>query len=142
MITRIKGNIVTPCGVICGSVYSEDGIITAVTDKDLPFDKEYDCTGSFVMPGLIDVHTHGAARFDYSESDADGILAAVRFSVQCGATSVMPTITSSTFDVTYKALESLEEAMADEEYGKCIIGAHLEGPYFSQMQCGAHANNK
>ena len=137
MITKIKGNIVASGKVENGSVYVENGVITAAGNEELPFDKEYDFGESYVLPGLIDVHTHGAVGFDYSEADVKGILDAVRFQVSEGATSVMPTVTSSTFERTYQALENIELAMKDETYGKCIIGAHLEGPYFSPMQSGA-----
>lgn len=137
MITKIIGNIVTESNVIESAVYIENGVITAISNENLPFDSEYDAGDGYVLPGLIDVHTHGAVGFDYSESDKDGVLKAVRYQVSCGATSILPTVTSSTFEETYRALESIEAAMCDKEYGKCIIGAHLEGPYFSPMQSGA-----
>lgn len=137
MITKIKGKIVSGGEVKQGAVYIENGCITAIGSDALPFDKEYDFGDSYVLPGLIDVHTHGAVGNDYSESDARGVLDAIRYQVSCGATSVMPTITSSTFEATYKALESIELAMQDKTLGKCIIGAHLEGPYFSPAQSGA-----
>lgn len=137
MITKIKGRIVTPEAITCGAVYVQDGVICAVSTDELPCDKEYDFGDGYVLPGLIDVHTHGSVGYDYSESDAEGILSAVRYQVSCGATSVLPTVTSSTFEITCKALENIELAMRDEKYGKRIVGAHLEGPYFSPMQSGA-----
>ena len=130
MITKIKGKVVAFGTVTESAVYMENGVITAISNEPLPFDKEYDVGENYVIPGLIDVHTHGALGFDYSEADVGGILQAIEFQVSCGATAIMPTITSSTFERTYKALENIELAMRDEEYGKCIIGAHLEGPYF------------
>ncbi len=137
MIMKIKGRVVADGKITSGAVYVENGVITAITDKPLPFDKEFDASECYVLPGLIDVHTHGAVGFDYSEADARGVLEAVRYQVSQGATSVIPTITSSTFEQTYRALESIEQAMSDNEYGDCIIGAHLEGPYFSPAQSGA-----
>ena len=137
MITKIKGRVLTAGKIVDGAVYVENGVITAVGCEDLPFDVEQDFGDGYVMPGLIDVHTHGAIGFDYSEADADGVLSAVRHQVLCGATSVMPTVTSSTYEATYRALENIERAMLDPEIGGCIIGAHLEGPYFSQAQSGA-----
>lgn len=137
MITKIKGRIVSGGNVSEGAVYLRDGVISAVGQDGLPFDKEYDVRDSYVLPGLIDVHTHGSVGYDYSSADCEGLLRAVRFQASCGATSVMPTVTSSTIETTCKALECIESAMKDEEFGRCIIGAHLEGPYFSPMQSGA-----
>ena len=137
MITKIKGNILSDGSLIFGAVYTENGKITAVTDADLPFDKEYDFGDGYVLPGLIDVHTHGAVGSDYSEADASGMLDAIRYQVSCGATSILPTVTSSTVEQTCRALEQIELAMRDADYGRCILGAHLEGPYFSPAQSGA-----
>ena len=136
MITKIKGRVASDGRVVSSAVYVENGVISAITDEPLPFDKEYDAGDGYVLPGIIDVHTHGAVGFDYSEADASGVLEAVRYQVSQGATSVIPTVTSSTVEQTYRALESIERAMEDDEYGGCIVGAHLEGPYFSPAQSG------
>ncbi|MBQ9545488.1 MAG: amidohydrolase family protein [Clostridia bacterium] len=138
MTKRIKcDNIVLPDGTKRGYVYFEDGVITYVGEEERMFGEEIDAEGFFLLPGPIDVHTHGAAGHDYSDGDAAGVLAAVKFSVLNGATSVMPTVTSSSYEKTCAALSAIEEAMRDEEFGARIIGAHLEGPYFSPAQCGA-----
>ena len=141
MITKIKGRVVTKGTVIDGAIYMDDGVISAVGAEQLPCDKEYDFGDSYILPGMIDVHTHGSVGYDYSEADVSGILSAIRFQVSRGATSIMPTVTSSTYQQTYQALENIELAMRDPEYGSCIIGAHLEGPYFSPAQCGAQDKN-
>lgn len=41
------------------SLYMEDGRITAVTDRDMPFDQEIDAAGAYVSPGLVEIHSHG-----------------------------------------------------------------------------------
>lgn len=138
MIKRLKcENIVLPEKTLGGYVYYENGVITHVGADERAFDEQTDLKDSFLLPGLIDVHTHGAAGYDYSDSSPAGILKAVKYSVSRGATGVMPTITSSSYEKTCAALCSLEEAMKDPEYGRRIVGAHLEGPYFSEKQCGA-----
>ena len=137
MVKRIKGKkILFPQGFKEGNVYFKDGKITAV-NADIPFDAEYDAGDNYVLPGLIDIHTHGALGFDFADADADGILTAVKYHLSHGATAIMPTITSSTFEKTFAALSNLETAMKDRKYGGCILGAHLEGPYFSEKQSGA-----
>ncbi len=137
MVTRINGkNIVTPQGILAGFVYMRGKKISAVTEETLPFDREIDAGEGFVLPGLIDLHTHGAVGFDFCEADSDGILAAVEFHLQHGTTAILPTVTSSTYENTYRALESIEKAMRDPRLGACILGVHLEGPYFSPAQCG------
>ena len=138
MITRIHGTrIVTPEGIVTGYVYFENGKITYVgKDATLPFEREIEAAERFVLPGCIELHTHGARGFDFCEADVDGILTAVEYHVRHGATTVFPTVTSSSFERTCKALENVEAAMKDPR-GKYIAGVHLEGPYLSPAQSGA-----
>ena len=138
MITRIKSTqIVTPTGVIAGFVYFENEKITYVGENGaLPFDHEIDAGSHYVLPGMIDTHVHGACGFDFCEADVEGILRAVEHHVRHGATTLFPTVTSSNFERTYKALENVEKAMTDPR-GAAIAGVHLEGPYLSPAQSGA-----
>lgn len=138
MIIRIKGKkIVLPNGVKDCSIYLENGKIIQVGNLDLPFDYEVDAGNDYVLPGYIDVHTHGAVGYDFCESDCDGILKATEHHLKCGATAIMPTVTSSTFEKTYSALEKVEKAMQSDSPYNNIVGVHLEGPYFSEKQSGA-----
>ena len=138
MIEKITSErIVTPHGIEKGAIYLKDGKILAVGEMNLPYEKKVNAGDDYVLPGMIDIHTHGATGHDYSDSDPDGIIEAIRYSVDHGATSVLPTITSSSYKKTYTALSNLERAMMDPVYGSRILGAHLEGPYFSEKQSGA-----
>lgn len=55
-----NGRIVTPTGVVRGGVVAEDGIIVHVgSDASLPTNgDQVDAGGRWVLPGLIDPHTH------------------------------------------------------------------------------------
>lgn len=138
MITKIKGkNIVFPDGIREGAVYIEGRKIIGAGDACLPCDRELDAGDSYILPGFIDIHTHGATDHDFVSSTPNEIIEAVAYHASHGTTSIMPTISSYSYDTTFKALENLEIAMKDEKYGKAIVGAHLEGPYFSLRQSGA-----
>ena len=138
MVTRISAKrIVTPKGVIAGFVYFENEKITYVgTDGTHGFDREIEAGERYVLPGMIETHVHGACGFDFCEADVEGILEAAEHHFRHGATTLFPTVTSSNFERTYKALENVEKAMADPR-GGMIAGVHLEGPYLSPAQCGA-----
>ena len=137
MVTKVSGKkIVFPDGVRAGEIYLENGKIISVGES-MPYDSEISVENGYVLPGFIDIHTHGAVDHDFVSSSPDEIIEAVRYHATHGTTSIMPTISSYGYETTYKALENLEIAMKDEKYGKAIIGAHLEGPYFSPKQCGA-----
>ncbi len=138
MIIRIHSkNVLLENGLSEAYVYMEKGKIVAVGDVQMPYDMEIEAGEAFVLPGLIDIHTHGALGFDFAETTPEGVAKAVEYHLRHGTTTILPTVTSSTFENTYKALETIETAMREEKYGACIAGVHLEGPYFSEKQSGA-----
>lgn len=139
MITRIKGErIITPEGIVSGYVYYENGKITYVGGDELAFDKEIDAGADYVSPGFIDVHTHGAGGVDYSSADGEqSVKRALRCHLAHGATTILPTVNSSSPERILSALSTLRRAIADNTDGSFVPGVHLEGPFFSPEQCGA-----
>ena len=139
MITKIKnGKIISPDGVIEGySLYFEDGKITDTTAENLPFDCEIDADGDFVSAGFIDVHLHGGGGYDFMDGGVEAIVNAANFHLKTGTTSLMPTSLSSSTEVLIDFLKDLKTAKESKELKGTILGAHLEGPYFSKSQAGA-----
>ncbi len=138
MATRIKSDrILTPQGVSEGYVYFEGEYITHIGREELPYEEEIDAKGLYVSPGLIDIHTHGAMGVDYGNADSvEDINRALAFQVSHGATTVLPTVTSSAPEVTDRALKMLAEAI-DKGVPANVPGVHLEGPFLSLKQAGA-----
>ncbi|MGM0437928.1 MAG: dihydroorotase [Bacillota bacterium] len=57
--TLIKNSkIVSSKDVVKANILIEDGIITAITNKELDAEKEIDAKGRYVIPGAVDGHTH------------------------------------------------------------------------------------
>ena len=136
---RIKSNhIITAGRELSGYVYFEDGRISAVTDRELPFDAEIDATDLFVSAGFIDVHTHGGGGYPF-EGSVDDIVGGVNFHLTHGTTSICPTISAAPIDDMRRSLDNVGAAMKDGRVRANIIGAHLEGPYLSLAQTGAQA---
>ena len=139
MITRIKSDhILLKDGECAGYVYFENGVITAVTAEELPFDREIDGGDRYLSPGFIDVHTHGGGGYDFSDS-ADAIIAGCNFHLSHGTTSICPTLASAPFVEMARAVGYVEEAMKDPRLRGRIVGTHLEGPYLSPKQSGAQS---
>jgi N-acetylglucosamine-6-phosphate deacetylase len=136
---RIKSsNIVFDGRLFSGYVYTEGGKITAVTDKELPFDEEYDAGDDFVSAGFIDIHTHGGGGFPF-EGTVDDIVGGVNFHLTHGTTSICPTVSAAPIDDMRRSMANIRAAMSDGRVLANIIGAHLEGPYLSLAQTGAQA---
>ena len=139
LITKISnGRIILENEVITGhSLYIKDGVIFAITQNDLDFDKEIDACGNYVSPGFIDLHLHGAADGDFSNASIEQNIAAVNYHCKHGTTSLFPTTLSASFEGLMASLEALKKTKESAQAMPNICGAHLEGPYFSKNQCGA-----
>ncbi len=118
-----------------------DGKIVSVGKKPENAKNCYDFSGKYLSPGFIDLHTHGAAGYDFLNENAEGILAGCRFQLSHGATAVCPTLSAAPFPKMRGAVRETSRAMrvaAEEEpLSPHILGAHLEGPYLSPAQSGA-----
>lgn len=138
MITKISNGIVLADGrEQRTNLYIEDDKILALTDVDLPFDREIDAKGLYVSPGFVDMHLHGAAGYDFLDGTVAayrGISAAV---AQHGTTAIAPTLAASALESTLVSIEKFEEALAAGVPGAKLLGIHLEGPYFAMTQKGA-----
>lgn len=129
--------ILAPEGVISGYVYLSGDKIVYVGEREMPCDRLIDAGEDYVSAGFIDIHTHGAMDVDYCMAKSvEEINRAMLFQARHGATTVMPTVTSSTPADTMKALSVLKQAM--KRGTACSVpGVHLEGPFFSPKQSGA-----
>ena len=136
---RIKSDKII-CGqqIISGYVYFEDSKITEVTDKELPFDQEFDATGYYVSPGFIDTHTHGGGGYAFEGSTED-VINASNFHLKHGTTTIAPTLATAPFAQIRQGVINIAAAMVDSRVKSNIIGSHVEGPYLSPAQVGAQA---
>ena len=90
---------------------------------------DIDAGGNLLLPGLIDVHTHGCIGMDTMDADFEPMC---RFYAEHGTTSFLPT----TMTMGYDALERVTQAKTDFP-GAEILGFHFEGPYISEKHKGA-----
>lgn len=97
-----------------------------------------DLNGSYVIPGLIDIHTHGNSGADFSDGDYDGLKKMAAFYLSHGITSFCPTSMTFPYDVLEKAFATAGDyADSADANGARLAGIHMEGPYFSEKKKGA-----
>lgn len=102
--------------------------------RALPNDEVTFVNGKVIVPGFIDVHTHGGYSFDAMDGDADQINEMVNDMVKEGITTVFPTtMTQSTENINH-AMSGIKAAAAKNPV---IQGVHLEGPFIAAIYKGA-----
>lgn len=134
----VNGRILTPKGWLeGGSVIIEDNKIKAVSNIDLHIvDAEIiDAKGCYVVPGGIDLHTHGGGGRDFIEGTEDAFRAAVNAHMKHGTTTIYPTLSSSTIPSIDAACHVCQKLMAEEN--SPVLGLHIEGSYINPKQAGA-----
>ncbi len=97
-----------------------------------------DLGGKLVMPGLVDIHLHGAAGADFSDGDQAGLETMARYLASNGITSFVPTSMTLPYKQLARAFQTamvLKNALPDD----CaeLVGINMEGPYFSEKKRGA-----
>ena len=114
-----------------------DGKFGQILPENVPADA-IDLQGATVIPGLIEVHSHGNSNCDFSDGDYEGLKTMARYYLSCGVTSFAPASMTLPYDILEKAFATGRK-LADERPEGCSVlrGINMEGPYFSMKKKGA-----
>ena len=103
----------------------ENGIITASSESG-----EFDASGCYVLPGLIDTHIHGARGLSFMSADLD-LSPALDWLCSQGVTSIMVTTACQSPEALKKVCESIKNINDSR-----ILGIHAEGPFVNPVRKG------
>ncbi len=143
MLLIEHGTLYTPTQAIPdGAVLVNDQCIEAVGKREelaVPSDvQRLDAEGGHIAPGFVNMHIHGIEGYGSMDGQVASLQAMSRLLALHGVTSWLPTTESAPLSDIVAAYAAIREAMEDEGTGAEILGGHVEGPYLSPQERGAH----
>ena len=136
MILYKNGSALIDGKLVKTDIVANHGRIIAI-ERDVVPDEQtevIDCTDRYVLPALIDTHTHGANGYDFNSADTEGMKKILEFYISHGVGTVFPTVMTDSDETICRQLSLIAELA--KEYPE-IKGIHLEGPFLSEKYCGA-----
>lgn len=134
---RIQGKKIWVAGQFMAAelVIEEGRVIQVLPYGKKPADVDYG--DNRVLPGFIDVHTHGAYGYDTNDGEPQGLRDWMRRIPEEGVTSILPTTVTQMPDVLEKAVANVARVVEEGYEGAEILGIHFEGPYLDMEYKGA-----
>ncbi|MCD6519917.1 MAG: N-acetylglucosamine-6-phosphate deacetylase, partial [Anaerolineae bacterium] len=99
--------------------------------------RRLDLGGQRLIPGLIDIHVHGAMGHDTMDATPQALEEMARFYARHGVTGFLATTVAASEKAIMAALENIARVMRQGTGGARILGAHVEGPYLNVERRGA-----
>jgi len=120
-------------GFIARALHTDGPLIAPASGDDITID----ATDCYVIPGLVDVHFHGAVGEDFSDATADGLQAIADFELSQGVTYICPAGMTLPEDQLEQICKNTAAHRRKDTTGAEVVGVHLEGPFLSFAKKGA-----
>ena len=136
-IMRIQGKRVWIAGqFMAAQMEIEDGVISRIHEYGAgPADEDYG--DKRIVPGFIDIHTHGAYDFDTNDGQPEGLRNWMKRIPEEGVTAILPTTVTQMPDVLTRAVANVAAVVKEGYEGAEILGIHFEGPFLDMEYKGA-----
>lgn len=135
----IKNGLVfgADCAFSVRDVYIKDGKIADAPGGSAAQEEIYDAGGDYVLPGFVDIHTHGAVGADYCDADPAGVETMLAWYGSMGVTSVVFATMSLPEPAIAGAIRASLPFFDKDGCGAVLRGVNMEGPFISRNKRGA-----
>jgi len=136
----LNAKVVTPSTITSpATVWIENGQIAKIDEQNQTVNTNnyevIDAKGQLLIPGMIDVHIHGANGFDMMDGTEESILEVSKTCAATGCTSFLVTSVTSSIEDLMAMIKNVKHVIGNEPGAK-IAGIHLEGPYLNVKRKG------
>lgn len=114
------------------------GAIYAPESVTLNYPESMDCSGKRIIPGFIELHSHGCIGYDFTTAETNDIEKMCRFYARNGITSILATTMTIDYEIYKSAMVRIKTIMDNQIKGTRIIGINMEGPFLGADKKGAH----
>lgn len=135
--------LITGAGILRGrELWVEHGRVLGIVTEDevIPGSRRITAPG-FLAPGFVDIHTHGFGGVSFSDetTDQEVLSRVARELYGHGVRAFVASLPSVTPDTICAQIDRLAPLVKRRTSGQAVLlGLHLEGPYLSVKNRGAH----
>lgn len=117
-------------------IYIKNGVFADINTRDEGDTAQIDGTNLLAIPGLVDIHFHGAIGYDFCEGEKEALKAILDYELSHGVMAVCPTTMTFPEEIIGRAVDSALE-LSDGDSGADIVGINLEGPFINPQKAAA-----
>ena len=130
------GKVFSGAGFEERDVFVEGGEFVCEPGEESASSDALDASGCWVIPGLIDVHFHGAMGHDFCDAEDAGIAAIARYEASQGVTAIFPTTMTLPEERLIPIVSAIAAHVSAPDEAE-IAGINMEGPFIAPGKVGA-----
>jgi N-acetylglucosamine-6-phosphate deacetylase len=116
-------------------IITQQGKIAEIRQQtNAPETDVVDLAANYFAPGFVDLHVHGAVGRDTMEASEEAFRAICDFHASGGTTSLLLTTATAPLDAIVDVIKAVRNCRSSI---KQVVGVHVEGPFISNIKCGA-----
>jgi N-acetylglucosamine-6-phosphate deacetylase len=95
-----------------------------------------DAGGLYALPGLVDIHFHGAMGHDFCDADNEGLKEIARYEARNGILAICPATMTFSEEILTGIMENAAAFSPEKDMAE-LVGINMEGPFISPKKIGA-----